>query len=189
MVAFGLGDGTNLVRERKRLREVGEPKDAPESIDVVELHELPLGYVRLELRELLVRHGRGVAPARDTVHLGQPVHPAAFPSAPAERSSENQLRVESPSESIIDTCYCMHMLEKRLQILLDEDRWKRLSSYAAERNLSVGAVVREALDRAIPASRDKRRAAARRILAAKPMDVPSPAALRRELDAIRGRRA
>ena len=83
----------------------------------------------------------------------------------------------------------MHMLEKRLQVLLDEGRWKRLSAYAAERNLSVGAVVREALDQAIPASRDDRRGAARRILSAKPMDVPSPAALRRELDALRSRRA
>ncbi len=83
----------------------------------------------------------------------------------------------------------MHMLEKRLQVLLDEQRWKRLSSYAAERNVSVGAVVREALDRAIPASTDERRAAARRILSAEPMDVPRPAALRRELEALRGRHA
>lgn len=83
----------------------------------------------------------------------------------------------------------MHMLEKRLQVLLDESRWRRLSAYAAERNLSVGAVVREALDRSIPASRDERRGAARRILAAEPMHVPRPAALRRELDELRGRRA
>ena len=48
-------------------------------------------------------------------------------------------------------------------------RWKRLSAHAAERNLSVGAVVREALDRAIPASHDERRGAARRILSAEPM--------------------
>ncbi len=83
----------------------------------------------------------------------------------------------------------MHMLEKRLQVLLDEARWKRLSSYASERNLSVGAVVREALDRSLPASSDERRTAARRILGAEPMSVPRPAALRRELEAIRGRRA
>ena len=42
------------------------------------------------------------------------------------------------------------MLEKRLQVLLDEGRWRRLSAYAEERNLSVGAVVRDALDRLIP---------------------------------------
>jgi hypothetical protein len=83
----------------------------------------------------------------------------------------------------------MHMLEKRLQVLLDEGRWRRLSAYAEEHNLSVGAVVRDALDRAIPAARDERRAAARRILQAEPMDVSRPAALQRELDALRGRRA
>lgn len=83
----------------------------------------------------------------------------------------------------------MHMLEKRLQVLLDEARWRRLASHAEERNLSVGAVVREALDRAIPASRDERRGAARRILQAEPMRVAKPAGLRRELDALRGRRA
>jgi hypothetical protein len=83
----------------------------------------------------------------------------------------------------------MHMLEKRLQVLLDERRWVRLSAYAKERNLSVGAVVREALDRAIPAARDERRGAARTILGARPMAVPRPAELRRELEAVRGRRA
>jgi hypothetical protein len=83
----------------------------------------------------------------------------------------------------------MHMLEKRLQVLLDEGRWRRLTAYADERNLSVGAVVREALDKSVPASRDERRSAARRILSANPMDVPSPSALRGELDAVRGRRA
>jgi hypothetical protein len=83
----------------------------------------------------------------------------------------------------------MHMLEKRLQVLLDDARWRRLSAYADERQLSVGAVVREALDKAIPASRDERRSAARRILQAQPMNVPSPPALRSELDAVRGRRA
>jgi hypothetical protein len=83
----------------------------------------------------------------------------------------------------------MHMLEKRLQILLDDARWRRLSSYASERNVSVGAVVREALDKANPATREERRSAARTIRSAKPRGVPSPAALRRELEAARGRRA
>ncbi len=83
----------------------------------------------------------------------------------------------------------MHMLEKRLQVLLDEARWKRLSAYASERNVSVGAAVRDALDRVIPASRDERRTAARRILSAQPMEVPTPGKLRRELDDLRARRA
>lgn len=81
----------------------------------------------------------------------------------------------------------MHMLEKRLQILLDEARWQRLSARASERNMSVGAVVRDALDQVLPATHDERRAAARAILKAEPMDVPAPQALRDELDALRGR--
>lgn len=82
----------------------------------------------------------------------------------------------------------MHMLQRRLQILLDEARYERLAAHAAERNLSVGAVVREALDRTIPSGRDARRAAARRILSAPPMPVGDPASLRAELDEARGRR-
>lgn len=82
----------------------------------------------------------------------------------------------------------MPMLEKRLQILLDEARWRRLSARAAERNMSVGAVVRGALDQALPATHDERRAAARTILAAAPMAVPPPEELRAELETLRGRR-
>lgn len=81
----------------------------------------------------------------------------------------------------------MCMLDKRLQILLDEARWKRLSARAAERNMSVGAVVRDALDQALPATHDERNAAARAILSAPPMQVPSPDDLRDELEALRGR--
>jgi len=81
------------------------------------------------------------------------------------------------------------MLEKRLQILIDERRWARLAAYADERKLSVGAVVREALDRTIPAAKDERRRAARAILQAAPMDAPRPSALRKELETLHGRRA
>jgi hypothetical protein len=80
------------------------------------------------------------------------------------------------------------MLGKRLQVLLDERRYQRLAAHAAERKLSVGAVVREALDRMIPATSEERSAAARRILSAEPMPVPDPTALRDELDDLRGRR-
>jgi hypothetical protein len=80
----------------------------------------------------------------------------------------------------------MHMVEQRLQVLLDESRGRRLSAYVTERNLSIGAVVREAIDRTIPASRDERRAA-RRILGAEPMPVPPPSELREELEGVRGR--
>lgn len=81
------------------------------------------------------------------------------------------------------------MLEKRLQVLLDERRYARLAAHAAEHNLSIGAVVREAIDRLIPATSEERSAAARRVLAAEPMPVPARGELRKELDDLRARRA
>lgn len=83
----------------------------------------------------------------------------------------------------------MHMLERRLQVLIDERRYARIAAHAAERNLSIGAVVREAIDRMISATSEERSAAARRILTAEPMPVPPPVELREELETLRGRRA
>lgn len=81
------------------------------------------------------------------------------------------------------------MLTRRLQVLLDERQYARLAAFAEERNLSVGAAVRDAIDRAVPATTDERASALKRLLAASPMDVPSPEDLRHELDELRGRRA
>lgn len=82
----------------------------------------------------------------------------------------------------------MHMLSRRLQVLLDDRQYARLAAYAAERNLSVGAAVREALDRAVPLGAAGRAAALQGIVEATEMTVPDAAALRRELDELRGRR-
>ena len=82
----------------------------------------------------------------------------------------------------------MRMLERRLQILLDEDRYRRLVAVARDRGISVAAVIREAIDRGLPASQRRRSAATRRILNAPDMPVPSPSDLRRELDEARSRR-
>jgi hypothetical protein len=79
-------------------------------------------------------------------------------------------------------------LDRRLQILLDDDRHERLLAAAAERGVSVATVVRDAIDRGLPASDRHRRAAGQRILAAPDMPVPDPDDLRAELDALRGRR-
>lgn len=79
---------------------------------------------------------------------------------------------------------CMAM-ERRLQILLDEERYKRVRAHARERRMSVGAVIREAIDRSIPTDAARRRAAARAILAAPKMHVPDPEELKRELEEIR----
>ena len=80
----------------------------------------------------------------------------------------------------------MCMLTHRLQLLLDDERYQRVQTLAAQRGTSVAAVIREALDRGLPATQRRRSAAARRILAAEPMPVASLIA---ELDDLRGRHA
>lgn len=74
-------------------------------------------------------------------------------------------------------------------MLLDERQYARLEAFARERNLSVGAAVRAAIDSAIPSARDERQAAAQRVLGARQMPVPPPEVLRRELDEARSRHA
>lgn len=74
------------------------------------------------------------------------------------------------------------MLEKRLQILLDDARYRKISKRAERKGVSVAAVIREAIDR-LPSPTDDQRRAIAEILAAEPMEVPDdPADLRRELD-------
>jgi len=81
------------------------------------------------------------------------------------------------------------MLDHRLQILLDDARYERISAVARERGVSVATVVREAIDRGVADPSDSRRSAGRRILEASDMAVPDVAALGEELDALRARRA
>jgi predicted transcriptional regulator len=78
------------------------------------------------------------------------------------------------------------MLTHRLQLLLDDERYQRVQTLAQQRGTSVAAVIREALDRGLPATQRRRSAAARRILAAAPMEVGNLIA---ELDDLRGRHA
>jgi hypothetical protein len=82
----------------------------------------------------------------------------------------------------------MCMLERRLQILIDEQRYRRLATRARETNRSVASLIREAVDRAYPDNSGARRKAAERILAAPRDPTPSVEALRAELDELRGRR-
>jgi hypothetical protein len=78
------------------------------------------------------------------------------------------------------------MLTHRLQLLLDDERYERVHALARQRGTSVATVIREAIDRGLPATQRRRSAAARRILAAEPMPV---ADLLAELDDLRGRHA
>lgn len=80
----------------------------------------------------------------------------------------------------------MCMLTHRLQILIDDERYERVRAVAQQRGTSVASVIREALDRGLPATQGRRSAAGRRILDAAPMEVGD---LITELDELRGRHA
>jgi hypothetical protein len=79
----------------------------------------------------------------------------------------------------------MSMLERRLQILLDRERYDRLAREAEARGTSVAQVVRDAIDWALPSTSRRRQEAASRILQAPDMPVPDVAELRSELDELR----
>lgn len=83
----------------------------------------------------------------------------------------------------------MCMFQRRLHILIDEDRYRRVAAEADARGVSVARVIREAIDAFLPVERGRRARAARRVLAAPPMPVPDPDELRRELDELRARGA
>lgn len=80
-------------------------------------------------------------------------------------------------------------MTRRLQILLDEDRYERVSAAARARGTSVATVIREAIDRGLPADNDRRGAALQHILSAEPAPVPDdPAELVAELHEVRSGR-
>ena len=80
------------------------------------------------------------------------------------------------------------MLDRRLHVLLDGDRFERLARLAEERSVSVGALVRRAIDVAYPPGGERRSAAAAAILEARPGPSPMLDELRDELDELRRRR-
>jgi len=83
---------------------------------------------------------------------------------------------------------CMTM-DRRLQLRLDDERYREVPALAQQRGTSVAAVIREAIDRDLRSPDDRPPAAVRRVLDAKPMQVPDVAELLKELEAVRGRRA
>lgn len=64
-------------------------------------------------------------------------------------------------------------LTRRLQVLVDEQRYERLQRESERTGAPVGAIVRDAIDARVPASAapDEVAAAADRLLAAEPMPV------------------
>jgi len=83
----------------------------------------------------------------------------------------------------------MHMLDRRMQILLDRRRYEKVTRLARRRGIPTAAVIREAIDQLADEDEwEERRRAIEAILAAEPIEVPSdPKDLRRELDEARGR--
>jgi len=80
----------------------------------------------------------------------------------------------------------MRIVTHRLRLLLDDERYQRVQTLARQRGTSAAAVIREALDQGLPTTQRRRSAAARRILAAEPMQIENLIA---ELDDLRGRHA
>ncbi len=79
------------------------------------------------------------------------------------------------------------MLDRRLHVLLDDERFERLAHLAEQRSVSVGALVRRAIDVAYPAGGERRSAAAAAILEARAGPSPMLDELRTELDDLRRR--
>lgn len=137
--------------------------------------------------------GRRVRPERDD---GTPpgtvgVHDVAraWAKTASRRTCVDRVEHRTDREAAACTCYCMHMLSRRLQVLLDDDRYDRLARHASERGTSIATLVREAIDSRFPLVENRRGAAAEAILAAEAMDVPDDAAdLKREIAATRAGR-
>jgi plasmid stability protein len=62
-------------------------------------------------------------------------------------------------------------LTRRTQLLLDDDLHRRLRELAAQRGISMGALIREAIDEKLSQLQDDRAKAIDELLAAEPMPV------------------
>jgi plasmid stability protein len=62
-------------------------------------------------------------------------------------------------------------LNRRTQLLLDDDLHRRLRETAAQRGISMGALIREAIDEKLSSTQDARVRAIDKLLAAEPMPV------------------
>ena len=72
-------------------------------------------------------------------------------------------------------------LTHRLQVLIDEERLRRLEAAAQRRGTSVATIVREAIDDKLPGNDTARRAAAQQLLGATPVDVGDWSDVKREI--------
>lgn len=77
----------------------------------------------------------------------------------------------------------MPSLTRRLQVLIDDERYERLRREAERTGAPIGAIVRDAIDSTLPGGRDPESvdAAARRLLAAEPMPVDDWGNMKRQM--------
>jgi len=83
MMPLGLGELADSRRQLERPGEVVRREDPPQSLDAVELDELPVGDLRAERRDLGLGRLRCVAAAGDARLLRQSLHRAPASLAPA----------------------------------------------------------------------------------------------------------
>jgi plasmid stability protein len=84
----------------------------------------------------------------------------------------------------------MGELNRRVHVLLDDERMEWLRKRASSAGTSVGAVIRSAIDRDRAAADERRaakRAAADSLLAAEPYPIGDPDEIKRELDELNER--
>jgi plasmid stability protein len=72
-------------------------------------------------------------------------------------------------------------LTRRTQLLLDDELHRRLRETAAERGISMGALIREAIDEKLSNTQDVRARAIDKLLAAPPMPVDDWPAMKKQM--------
>ncbi|UPK75657.1 hypothetical protein MU582_03170 [Nocardioidaceae bacterium SCSIO 66511] len=79
-------------------------------------------------------------------------------------------------------------MTRRLQLLLDQERYELVAAEANRQRVSVATVIRDAIDEKLEHRRRDKRAAAARILAADPAPVPPGDGLIEEIHRLRDER-
>lgn len=79
-------------------------------------------------------------------------------------------------------------MTRRLQLLLDEERYELVAAEASRQRVSVATVIRDAIDHSLGYGSPDKTLAFETIVAAEPMDVPDPDDLVAEIAELRGRR-
>lgn len=73
------------------------------------------------------------------------------------------------------------LLTRRTQLLLDDELHRRLRETAARRGISMGALIREAIDEKLSGTQDARSQAIGELLAAEPMPVEDWPLMKRQM--------